>query len=175
MKNWCCKVKCDAKTWLMGSQHPAWLYATIPSYSAELHNEDIMITLSKLMIYLLHKAWLLQNCLSDIFRALSFTSPYLMEWYLHAQPLFPFAICHWDSKLHSSESIHSPRFAECRIILAVSAALWLGTVKNGGCLHIFQTCISKGQEVLGWERLMGFMSWCLCGTEVNCADWWISW
>lgn len=45
-----------------------------------------MITLSKLMIYLLHKAGLLQNCLSDIFRALSFTSPYLMQLYLHAHP-----------------------------------------------------------------------------------------
>lgn len=43
----------------MELQHPASLYATIPSYSAEIHNGDIMITLSKLMIYLLKNAWLL--------------------------------------------------------------------------------------------------------------------
>lgn len=75
----------------------------------------------------------------------SFPSPYLRQLYLYAYPPCTFAICHRDSKLRSSESIHSPGFAEYRIILAVSAALWVVTVKNGGRLQIFQTCIFKGQ------------------------------
>jgi len=57
LKKLLCDVQCGAKTWPMELQRPAWLYATIPSYSVEIHNEDIMITLSKLMIYLLKNAW----------------------------------------------------------------------------------------------------------------------
>lgn len=51
-------------------------------------------------------------------------------------------VSHWGSKLHSSDSIHSPRVAEHVIILAVSMALGLLAVKHGGWLWIFQTCFA---------------------------------
>ena len=56
--------------------------------------------------------------------------------------LWVFVVCHWGSKLHSSDSIHSPRIAEPMIILAVWAAPGLVAMKNGGRPQIFQTCFA---------------------------------
>lgn len=102
--------------------------------------------------------------------ALAFTSPYLTPQHLHAYTSFTFAICHWDSKLRSSKSIHSPSIAEYRIILAVSAAPMTGYSEKWGV-----TCVFNRQRASRQERLMELMSSCLYGIAMNSGNWWQLW